>query len=337
MNKLTYPWLEPSFARLLRDRERLHHGLLLAGPAGIGKTGLALELAAALLCESPGADGRACGRCAACGWFAQGNHPDFRLLTPQQADEAKEGASGKPAKPSREIKIDQVRALDTFVGVGSHRGHGKIVLVDPADALNVPAANALLKTLEEPPPATRFLLVTSRPEDLPATVRSRCSRVDLPVPDAEQAVAWLVAETGAEPPQARLWLAAAGGSPLRARAFAEPATATAHRTVVDALARLPETSPLQAAEALSGVEPRIWIELLQAWTADLARVAGGAAPRFFPDREERLRALAARSSLQRIVGFDRELGQIRRTAEHPLNPRLASEDAMLRYGAIFAG
>lgn len=345
---MIYDWLKPAWAGLLAQRGRLHHALLIHGPAGIGKSAFAAGLAQALLCESPLPDGAACGRCAACGWFEQGNHPDFRLLAPAAAEEAREGGEPdeasaeeggrKPAgkgraKPSRDIRIDQVRALERFTGVGGHRGGSKIVLIDPADALNAAAANALLKTLEEPSGTTRFLLVTDRPDALPATIRSRCRAVGLSLPAPDDAVAWLAADAGVELAQARAWLAVAGGAPLRARRFADPAQAAIHRTVVETLAGLPETGIVQAADALTGIETSVWAGTLQSWVVDLQRVCAGAEPRYFPDRAERLQALSRRTGLSALARLAGHLGELARVVDHPLNPRLTIEDALLRVRA----
>lgn len=336
---MIYPWLTPIWQQTLQQRHRLHHALLVTGPAGIGKSAFAQSLAMALLCESPVADGSACGRCAACGWFTQGNHPDFRLLAPAAADEAGDEGEGRAggsarssraAKPSREIKIDQVRALERFVEVGGHRGGSKLILIDPAEALNTASANALLKTLEEPAGSTRFVLVASRPDALPATIRSRCAMLALAAPSAQAAARWLAADAGVPAEQAAQWLAAAGGSPLRARRFADPAEATAHRLIVETLAGLPETDVIQAADALSGIEPAQWLGVLQTWVADLGRVRAGAEPRFHPDRAARLRSLAQRGGLDGLTRLNASLGKLARAVDHPLNPRLMAEDALIQ-------
>ena len=346
---MIYSWLEPAWAKLLAQRAQLHHALLIHGPAGIGKSAFATELARALLCESTLPDGGACGRCSACGWFEQGNHPDFRLLAPAAADEAREGEGGsgdeparKPAgkgaaKPSRDIRIDQVRALERFTEVGGHRGGTKVVLIDPADALNTAAANALLKTLEEPSGATRFVLVSGRPDVLPATVRSRCRSLGLPMPAAEAAAAWLAADAGVDLAQARAWLAAAGGAPLRARRFADPAQAAIHRLIVETLAGIPETGIVQAADALADIEPAMWTATLQTWVIDLQRVCAGAEPRYFPDRVDRLRVLARRTGLAALDRLAARLDRAARAVGHPLNPRLMIEDALLDVRAALAG
>jgi len=346
---MLYDWTRPVFERLLATRERAHHALLIVGPAGIGKTALAMELARSRLCEQPLEGGGACGRCNACQWFDAGNHPDFRLVTPAASEErgddgdATEAAtrapavkSGKGAKPSREIRIDQIRALDGFLDVSAHRGGQRVIVVEPADAMNVTAANALLKRLEEPPARTGFILVASRPAALPATVRSRCQRVSLPLPAPDVAAAWLVRETGAAAAQAALWLAAAGGAPLLALRFASDDEASAHRRIVDAFAALPETGIVATADALTGVEPLAWAGAAQTWAADLARVRAGAEPRRHVDRLERLRGLAGRTSLARLAVLERRLRALQREAGHPLNPRLLLEDVLLEYHRALA-
>lgn len=342
---MIYNWLEPAWQQLLTRRERLHHALLVHGPAGIGKSDFAAGLARALLCDAPLPDGAACGKCAACGWFERRNHPDFRLLTPAAMEKPRESEDGeadeesaRPAgkgsgKPSREIRIDQVRALERFTEVGGHRGGYKLIVIDPADALNAAAANALLKTLEEPSGSTRFVLVTSRPDALPATIRSRCQPVSLPMPALDAAMDWLVREADVEPVQARAWLAAAGGAPLHARRLADPAQAAIHRTVVEALAGIPETGIGPTADAFTGIETAVWAGLLQRWVVDLQRVCAGAEPRYFPDRVQRLQALTRRTGLPALERLARQVGELVRTAEHPLNPRLVIEDALLRVHA----
>ncbi len=336
---MIYPWLESAWKALLAQRDRPHHALLVHGPAGIGKSGFAAELTRAWLCESPAPDGRACGHCAACGWIASDNHPDLRVLAPA-AEDADAETAARPARASAAsafIRIDQVRALERFVGVGGHRGGCKVIRVDPADAMNVAAANALLKTLEEPTARTRFLLVTHRPDALPATIRSRCQAVPLSLPRPEVAVDWVVAQTGAERSQALQWLAAAGGAPLRACRFADPATASTHRLLVETFSSLPETAVVQAADALTGIEPSLWVRTLQSWIADLQRCCAGAEPRFFPDRAERLHALSQATSLHALDRLASGIATLARAVDHPLNPRLMIEDALLRVRAAWAG
>ena len=304
------------------------HALLVSGPAGIGKSALADAFAQSLLCEAPQADAQACGRCDACRWYAAGNHPDLRRLEPGADDEG---------KPSKEIRIDSVRDLETFFAIGGHRGSARIVLVDPADALNPVAANALLKTLEEPTPGLHFVLVTGRPDALPVTVRSRCLALALPAVAPAAAVGWLQQHGNLSAQQAADLLAACGGSPLHAQALAGPSQAAAHRAVLEAIAGLPETGAVGVAERLGGTEPQLWLTVLQRWVADLGRVALGVAPDHFPGQRPRLAQLAQRVSPHRLASVARQLLEQRRYLNHPLNPKLFCEESLQIYLDAYPG
>ena len=183
------PWQLETARNWLGNRERFAHAWLVHGLAGIGKLDFAVAAAASLLCETP-QDGLACGHCAACAWFASGNHPDLRRIRPEaiaveegaeaaeQAEDA-EPVAGSASKraPSKEIRIDQIRALESWFNTATHRGGWRVALLYPAHALNVVSANALLKVLEEPPPHTVFLLVADAPDRLLPTLVSRCRRL----------------------------------------------------------------------------------------------------------------------------------------------------------------
>jgi DNA polymerase III delta' subunit len=156
--------------------------------------------AAPLRIDSP--DLSACGECQACRWLEAGNHPDFRRVAPEGDDEAEEGASEKVIEKTKKrgasmIKIDQIRELESFVFVGSHRQGNRVVLITEADAMNQPAANSLLKILEEPPSSVYFILASSKAKSLLPTIRSRCRTIPFSTPDAASATAWL-ARSGLE-------------------------------------------------------------------------------------------------------------------------------------------
>ncbi|MEI7444070.1 MAG: DNA polymerase III subunit delta' [Burkholderiales bacterium] len=320
------PWHTDLLRRELSGLDRLPHALLLIGTPGIGKSRYAHALAAALLCESPGADGRACGRCGACGWVAAGTHPDLRVLTREVDDEGKQ---------AREIKIAQVRGLGDFLVVGGHRGGRRVVLIDPADGMNVESSNALLKTLEEPGEGLVFLLVTGRPDAIAPTIRSRCQVRVLEAPAMDVASAWVQGETGCSPQDAGTWLAMAGGAPLHAATFAEPGRAAAHRAMLEAIASLPETPPEVAADALQRADARQWLPLLQRWLMDIARCRAGAEPRYFPALARRLAELAGRTDPDALATAGRGLAAQYRHVEHPLNPRLFCEASIECYLGAF--
>lgn len=187
----------------------LPHALLLCGPGGLGKRALADAFARARLCGSP-RDGRACGACRACKLLAAGTHPDRMLVTLE--------INEKTGKLRKEIIVDQVRALSAQLAMASQLGGWQVAVIEPAEAMNAPAQNALLKTLEEPTDASLIVLVADQPWRLSATIRSRCQRVDIAAPPAVEALHWLTAR-GVEHPEAVL--AAAGGNPGQAWLLAE--------------------------------------------------------------------------------------------------------------------
>ena len=329
---IAFPWHRPALARLLASRERLPHALLLQGPAGIGKAQFAQALGAALLCESPGPEG-ACGRCPPCHWFSQGNHPDYRELVPESAtddeegDAADEGAKAE-ARKSLVIKIEQIRALSDFITLTTHRSGHRVLVIRPAEAMQPAAANALLKTLEEPPPSTVILLVSDQPARLLPTIRSRCCHVPLPMPDRAAALAWL-REQGVEDPETAL--AAAGGAPLLARDLAEPAQAQLRRRIVAELARPNGADVLHFAGAVDRPSVERFLYWLQTWVHDLVRVRLGGEARHHRDSVPALRARARDSDLEALFDLDRELAEARRLASHPLNARLLAEHLLLAY------
>lgn len=340
MIKNKYPWLESAWADLAARCERLPHALLIAGPAGIGKRALAEHLAMSLLCETPANGAEPCGTCSACRWFGDGNHPDYRAVLPEilqidpdleaeSVDAATEGGGRSKAAPSKVIKIGQVRALDGFLNVGTHRAGRRVLLIYPADALTTDAANALLKTLEEPPPDTYYLLVTSHPAEVLPTIRSRTSRVMVGRVPAAQAVSWLAAQGVANPEQA---LADAGGAPLPAL-DADP-EATLRDILIESLATGKAFDPVVLAEKCEKAGPLKLATWLSRWVSDLLLARAGAAVRYHPAQARALGAMAGRMEEGALHDYFRRLMRQRRVAEHPLNARLYAEDLLIDYARL---
>jgi DNA polymerase-3 subunit delta' len=306
------------------------HALLVHGRAGIGKVEFARALAASVLCESA-RDGLACGQCPSCHWFAQGNHPDYREIVPEAAseddEEADESAKSDKAK-SLFIKIDQVRAVADFVSLTTHRAGYRALLIHPAEAMHPAAANALLKTLEEPPPQTLIVLVSDQPARVLATIRSRCRLVGLTPPDHEAALRWLASEQVAGAESA---LAAAGGAPLLARELASPEEAEFRKRVVSELAKTGGADALALAAVLDKTAiPRL-VFWMQTWVHDLVRVRAAGEPRHHVDNVQALKARARSARLEALFALDRDLTEARRLAAHPLNARLVAEHLLMSY------
>lgn len=352
---MVFPWQEQTWRRLLGSLDRLPHALLLSGPAGTGKRMFAEAMAQRLLCEQAQGRDFGCGKCMSCGWFAAGNHPDFRLIVPQSeaaADDAETlgpgaqtGVGAKGKKASKQIVIDQVRVLNDFIGVGTHRRGLRVIVLDPAEAMNIHTANALLKLLEEPTPSTLFLIISRSQRQLLPTIRSRCQAVAFDKPDPILARNWLVEQGALGSPDALL--AFAGGMPLLARELGEHGAANYRQEFVAALASIDQTDPLQTAACWDGwlkrkdddsFVPRMstLVVWLQKWVFDLAlwKLAGRST--YHPEANDSLGRLAGRSSVAELFGCYNELNHMRRIADHPLNSRLFLDDMLLRYARAVA-
>ena len=330
------------WAQLQLRRTQLPHALLLSGQRGIGKYDLARRFAESLLCEQPTAKHEACGRCAACGWLAQGNHPDFRLLQPDalSEDESETTESGGKKKPSQQITIDQVRELDDFLHVGTHRHGARVVLVNPAEAMNRSTANSLLKSLEEPIASTLFILVTSEAERLLPTIRSRCQAMPVPLPDRARSEEWLRQAGVAD---VEHWLALAGGSPLAAVELGSSEERVLLDALIAELSRGKQIDPLAAATSLDRVikaEKRPaplkrMIEWSQKWLYDLALACEGQALCYFVSQTPTIQRLAKAVGTASVLAFNKKTLQYRMHCEQPLNSRLFLEEFFMSYAAMF--
>lgn len=303
------PWLQAPLVEALALPRA--HAVLLASLPGLAAFEAGQALAQAWLCE--GGDGRspACGQCSACHLFGQRSHPDAHWLLPA-ALRVKLGwqepeAEGK-AKPSQEIRIDEVRAMLGFAQGTRGRSRGKVVVIHPAEALNLVAANALLKTLEEPGGSLRFVLVTEAAEQLLPTIRSRCQRIEIPAPSTAQGTAWLLAQQPKlDALDAAALLRAAGDRPQQAldwlrAGLTAPALAAFPRAVARAELGDFSTWPVAAV-----------IDLLQRLCSDLLRVTQGAAPQFFaPEQLPKARHSAP------LLAWATELRSARAKSDHPL-------------------
>ncbi|HXV11470.1 MAG TPA: DNA polymerase III subunit delta' [Burkholderiales bacterium] len=326
---MVLPWHRSVLHSLLEEGGGLPHALLFRGASGIGKVEFAQALAQALLCEAERKERLACGRCPACEWVAQRAHPDLRVLEPENPAEQDDGEQGERKRSSAQIGVDQVRSLGEFVNLSSHRGRAKVIVIQPAEAMNASAANALLKNLEEPPPATYFLLVSHRWHQLPATIKSRCRQLPMPLPDAGTARAWL-AEQGTSNPE--LALAQAGGAPVFAARLS--AEYWEQRGTFLGVIASPGFDPLRSAEQLRDLAPADIVKWLQQWSYDMVLQGTAGRVRYNPDYSDDVVRTGRRAGLHETLRFHRQMLGWQRVVNHPLNPRLFLEELLLSYGAL---
>ena len=317
------PWLQSQLTSLLQRRG---HAWLLQGPSGLGQYTLGLSLAQAWLCERPTPQG-ACGVCKSCHAVTVRTHPDLCTLMPETLalelnwpldEKTQKDLDDKKRKPSKEIRVEAAREMVVFTQHTRSGGATKVVLVYPAERMNHVTANTILKTLEEPPGETRFVLASEAAHQLLPTIRSRCQTHTLTWPSETQSLAWLQA-CGVPADDAATLLKAAGNRPEDALNLANNGmqakqwSAFPKAVLKGDVSALAEGTPAQA------------IAMLQKLCHDLLATRVGAQPCFFAHAD-----LPAAGSVQSLTQWSKELMQSARTAEHPFNAGLMFEALVAR-------
>lgn len=327
---LNAPWIVRQATDLLAQRG---HAWLLHGPSGLGQYELALAVASAWLCEKPivlgasqgpsQASQGACGVCPSCHAVAVRTHADLAVLMPETvmialgwplSEKAQDEIDKKTRKPSKEIRVDAMRHAVEFAQRTNARGRGKAVLVFPAERMNTITANALLKTLEEPPGDVRFVLATEAAHLLLPTIRSRCLAHTMLWPEADEALGWLGGQ-GVPAPVAQALLRSAGGRPNDVLRLTE-----AHLSP-GWWADLPKAMRQGDARHLAELSPAQAVDALQKLCHDLVLRQSGASPRFFDAHQ----LPASHASLAELTAWFKRLVQSKRTAEHPFHGALMLE------------
>lgn len=319
------PWQEDAWSHLLqrREQDQLPHGLLLRGPEGTGKGQFALALAQYLLCNEP--RGKvACGRCKGCQLLKAASHPDLLLIEPEEGAKA--------------IKIDQVRKILDFASKSPQFGGYRVVLIAPAEAMNVNASNALLKCLEEPGKDTLMILVTHQISGLLATIRSRCQSVDFPIPDNALSHPWLsnLVNDGA---RAQQLLRVANGAPVKAMALNDRDWLKERDTIVKSWIAVYDgkLDPVKAAELWQGYSLIEIVAWLLAWQIDFSRFCaageGAVVNRdlvvFFRQLQQQITPAASHQFYDHLQGIQAML----KSQANP-NLQLLLEDVLIRWSQI---
>ncbi len=331
-----YPWQVKIWQHLNQfDKvldQRLPHALLLYGRAGIGKYAFARSFSQALLCSNKDAAGKACGKCSSCNWFNQESHPDFRLLSPEQEVESvDESPSSKKSKKKTQISVAQIRDLIDFLNLTSHRSNGlRVVLIHPAESLNLASSNALLKILEEPASDIIFILIAHQLQRLLPTIISRCHKINMPNPIESEALAWLSEQGVYNAPEQ---LAYMQGSPLKI--FEEQGYFKHLSQVWSALALGSMLEPHSVASLLITNSVEAGIIAIQKWLYDIVAVKLGQQTRYHLQHTNALQALADKVNLSRLFDLQKKTNEQRKLATHPLNHELQMESLLLEYTKLF--
>jgi DNA polymerase-3 subunit delta' len=362
------PWLNPLWQGL--DFANFPNAILLHGQSGIGKFAFSVELAKALLCETS-ATHKPCNQCEACHWFDAGNHPDFISLVPETHrkllphadyegdDSPKRGKAAREddsesseKKEKKNISIEETRGAIENLSIGSHRGGNRVILIYPLEMLRPDSANTLLKSLEEPPANTIFILLANRVDRVLPTIRSRCRLLTAPRPDRTQGIAWLktqldnVSGLKINDADVETIYDEQGGAPhsvlasLIARHNKDDKdelsiSIQASRYLLQSMAQGIRINWLEAAEKTHKAQYAYLLASMQRWVSDLQSVIQGAEPRYYPKHLATLQGISKSANLQKLIQFWKSLIQARRHENHPLANRIQLESLLSQYQQIF--
>lgn len=322
---MIFPWQTLQWQQLLRSKQanRLSHALLLTGSAGIGKAQFADYFSRFLLCQKQ-QDYTFCNDCHACHLMIGRAHPNVLWIEPEKKGQA--------------IKVDQIRDATSFLNQTALQGEYQIVIIHPANAMNLSAANALLKTLEEPPQASLLILVADTNGRLPATIESRCQRLHFALPEKEVALAWLNNQENILVTDTTLLLNLAQGAPLAALQIAQEDVLTLRQTLYKNLFALKQTAThsLQFCEAFKETEISVWMDLLLSWLIDLLRINTAKIPVNNHDYQAELTKIAAQIAPITLTNFMWQIIQLRKQTLHGINfnKQMLLENISLKWAAL---
>lgn len=318
---MIYPWHENQWWQIAAHWQNLPNAWLFTGKQNIGKTEFARYIAQALLCEQPDAAGKPCCVCLSCHLFGQNSHPDFYELTPQIPEGEAAG------RKLLQIKIDAVRDAVENIHLTSVRGGRRIVLVHPAESMNLQAANALLKVLEEPPEDVVFLLVTHARDRLLPTIKSRCRQMVLPPPAYEEALRYLHQQ---ETDDAESLLAFHGGAPLFQH---EPELDGLREELLELLAAPRLLAILDYAAAFDKHKQplAVLLDWLHKWLLDVGLAQQHMPPLYYPQHASVLAQTGAKTSPAALFALTGRLNRLSPYGYHTLSVKMQTESLLAQY------
>jgi len=322
---MIYPWQKALWQQFIQylDHKRLVHAVLISGPSAIGKLDFCLACIQHLNCTDPTDREYPCGTCESCHLTKVGTHPDVRLINAEKSE---------GTERTEQIKVDDIRKISQFMSLSGKHGRYKIVCINHAERMNTNAANALLKTLEEPPPGSILFLVSDRTDSLPATVRSRCQNWKFSTPDSEPALQWL--QEKAENPHWENLLAASGGRPLLAWELHDSGQAEIRTAFFQHLNEflLGRESVTELSAKFQHESPERILSWLQTWCGDSIRYHFLKRSNSLENQDifKSLQGVAEQMDLQSLFSCMDRLTESRYFASTPLNRRLLVEDMLLQ-------
>ncbi len=346
------PWTEAAFEVFFNTRERRAHAYLLAGHSGLGKTVFAQQLAKSLLCQEEVI--HACGQCQSCRLFESGSHPDlhvlqsekrmvesedvFAIYAPRYLED--ESRRNKRKKPSAIIAIDQVRRVIPDINTRPHLSACRLIIINTAEDLNINAANSLLKSLEEPPSDSYFILITHDPGRILPTLRSRCNRIDFRFPDRQQAMSWLKTQLADEVDISQL-LDRASGIPIRALDIANGTRHSDEEQVTQLILQLArrQIDPTSAAATMIKTgELEDILETIQLCLSRLIRLKVRTQNTLLLENEgdKPLIDLGNRLNFRQLYAFLDKVSNSKQLAGGPLDPLLVLEDDLISWQTMFS-
>lgn len=313
---MIYPWQQSvwEIVQAAKHQQHLPHALLFTGENGCGNLAFVQALAKSLLCLTPHSDGSACAQCRSCQVFIAQAHPDFTSVMLQEERQS--------------ILIEQIRELKHFLTLSRSYSPRRLVIISPAEKMNINAANSLLKSLEEPAPDTHLLLLSANPASLLPTIRSRCQEMRLPVPQRQMALTWLTQQPLQHAPE--MLLNTARGRPLAALLLDSSETLAHHQEWLQHINQCVQGQGniTQISSHWEKFDKTQLLDWQLDWVHHLLRYQY-----LSDDLNKELRFIYEQINSNTLWHIQEKLLELKQLVAHPLNPRLFVENMLILWWA----